>query len=135
MRKIADESEVLFRLQPITARDDDGCRFEVHFAFFPMLLNDLHETIYVVRRIRDLCKNTVPAIFQAMLLHDPFADSRHLYRIVGRYDRRNDIPAERRANLQQELRIVPPEIGDVRDLEVCTIGGKAAAGCRRDARR
>ena len=69
-------------------------------------------------------------------LHDAFADGRHLRPVARVHDRRDDVAAERRTDLLEDVgeRLLRLRIGVVVDLKIRAVGREAAAELGGDRR-
>ena len=134
MRQLADEFEIFFGSQAHTAGNDNLRALEVH-AF---LLEAFHDFggLKVRRNLRCVFNYFgLPALVGFVHFHDAFPDGGHLRPVIGRDDGRDDVSAERRPDLIENVLVFGVLFLEIADFEVRTVRCKADPEFRGDAGR
>ena len=131
------QPEVLFGTHAVAAGDDDARTLDVDLALLDLTVDDLHREVRVRDHLLpvDRLHLARAGLCGVLLAHDALADGGHLRTVVGVDDRGDDVSAERRADLIEEVLILRTRLGVlvVADFELRAVGRKTAVQGRRYA--
>ena len=132
------QPEVLFGTHAVAAGDNDARTLDVDLALLDLTVDDLHREVRVRDHLLpvDRLHLARAGLCGVLLAHHALADGRHLGTVVGVHDRRNDVAAEGRANLVQQILILRTgfRVLMVADHQLRTVGRQTTEQRRRYAR-